>query len=496
MASFRKSLGINFAASSGATIVQFIVSLIVARILTPAEIGVYSIAMVLVAVAHVFREFGVGSYLQRVDRLSLNVVRSAMAVAYLLAFSTSSAIFLGSDWVAAWFGYAEIGAVMRVLALSFLLIPFSSVALALLLREYDAARIAVGTIVGTAAYTVTCLSLALGGYGALSLAWASLANVLATGLVYIWARPLHMSYLPRFREVGEIVKFGTGALVTNLIKAGNDAVPDLVLGKIGSARQVGLVSRANSTVHMFLYIAGSALTFGSQTYLSKAYHAGQSLEPMLHRAISLVTGIGWPMLIVTAIAARDVIVTLYGSQWVAATPVVLPLAIMAAIELTFHYKIPAFNAIGRPALAFIPLMVTALLRVALGIALYTGDLVSFGWALMLATAATAPVWLWLQRRYLGCGVRAFAKMLLPSALVTLACGCAALGVEALVDAAGVGVPILRLTALGLTSACVWLISLKLTKHPLFDELLLIARKMSLSSKRDDTTSTVDAGNLP
>ena len=93
-------------------------------------------------------------------------------------------------------------------------------------------------------------------------------------------------------------------------------------------------------------------------------------------------------------------------------------------------------------------------------------------------------------------MRAFAKMLLPSALVTLACGCAALGVMALVDAARVEVPILHLTALGLTSACVWLISLKLTKHPLFDELFLIARAMSLGSKRNDTTSTADAGNLP
>ena len=82
MASFRKSLAINFASSSGATLVMFVVSIIVARILTPAEIGIYSIAIVLVNVAHVFREFGVSSYLQRAENLTPDKVRSAMGVAY------------------------------------------------------------------------------------------------------------------------------------------------------------------------------------------------------------------------------------------------------------------------------------------------------------------------------------------------------------------------------------------------------------------------------
>lgn len=477
MASFRKSLAVNFLSSSGATVVQFIVSLIVARILSPAEIGIYSIAIVLVNVAHVFRDFGVSTYLQREDALDRAKVRSALAVAYAIAWAIAASVYLASSWVAGWFGYPEIREVMQILAISFVFLPFSSVALALLMREFDANRIAIGTFTGTAAYTVTCLELALSGYGASSLAWANLANVLATGMTYLWLRPQHMAYLPRFRDLGGVLRFGSGALVSNLIKAGNDALPDLILGKIGTARQVGLVSRANSTVHMFTYIAGSAMTFGSQTYLAKAHHANEPLEPLLHRAIVLVTGFGWPVLAVTAVAAPEVIVGLYGPTWIEAAPAVLPLALMAAIELMFHYKTIAFNAIGRPYLASIPLLVTAGARIAFAVALFSGSIVSFGWALMLATLVTAPVWLMLQQKYLGCGTGAFLRALLPNALLALVAGITAwLGLE-ISDQLGVSSPMLRLLVLAVPVGIVWLAMLRLLRHPLHDELQIVLKNV-------------------
>jgi O-antigen/teichoic acid export membrane protein len=52
MPSLRKSLSITFLASNGATAVNFLVTIVLARLLTPAEIGIFSIAYVLVSVAH------------------------------------------------------------------------------------------------------------------------------------------------------------------------------------------------------------------------------------------------------------------------------------------------------------------------------------------------------------------------------------------------------------------------------------------------------------
>jgi O-antigen/teichoic acid export membrane protein len=477
MASFRKSLALNFASSSGATAIQFLVTLVIARILSPAEVGIYSIAVVLVNIAHVFRDFGVSTYLQREDVLTEGKVRSAIGVAYAIAGAIAVTLLICSSRTALYFGHAEIRPVMQILAVTFLFIPFSSVALALLLRDFDARGIALGTLWGTLAHTATSLALALAGFGATSLAWANLANVVATGLCYLWLRPANMYYLPRLGDVGGIVRFGSGALFANLVKSINDALPDLVLGKLGSARQVGLVSRANSTVHLFLYIAGSAMNFGSQTYLARAHHDQRPLEPILYRAIALVTAIGWPMLAVTAVAADEVIVGLYGKTWLSAAPAVVPLALMTAIELVFHYKVAAFNAIGRPYLASIPQIVTVVARVALAVVLFSGTIASFGWALMLATLATAPVWLVLQRQYLGCRIGALARHLSPSAILALVTGALTWLGLALADALEIASPIMRLLLLAAPVSLAWLGLLRMFSHPLHAELQLILRNL-------------------
>lgn len=54
MKSLHRPLVINFFSSTGMTIVNFIVSVILARLLSPGEIGVYSITIVFVNIAHIF----------------------------------------------------------------------------------------------------------------------------------------------------------------------------------------------------------------------------------------------------------------------------------------------------------------------------------------------------------------------------------------------------------------------------------------------------------
>ena len=65
MIHLRRSLFITFFSTNAMTVVQFGVTLVLARLLTPAEVGIFSITSVVIGLAAVFRDFGVSSYLQR-----------------------------------------------------------------------------------------------------------------------------------------------------------------------------------------------------------------------------------------------------------------------------------------------------------------------------------------------------------------------------------------------------------------------------------------------
>lgn len=482
MASFRRGFVINFASSSAATVVQFVVSLILARILTPSEIGVFSITVVFVNVAHVFRDFGVASYITREKELTPEKIRSAIGVLYTSTWTIALSIYLSSGWISRYFGYPEIEEVTKVLALGFVLIPFSSLMLSLMLREFEADKVAWVTLAGTSAYTVTCLSLAFLGFGTMSLAWANFANILACALAYLPFRPQGLPWLPSFTGWGKVIRFGSGTILTNLANTLNNSIPDLLLGKMGTSHQVGLFSRANSTVNIFTYVAGSAVNFGSLSYISKAHHDNRPLGPLLGRAAALLTGIGWPALIGTVVFAEEIVRLLYGSTWLDSVSAIAPLAWAAALAMPFNYSRAALTAIGAPYLAALPLLLSVGARVLLALLFFDGTLATFAWIMLGGSLLTLPVHLLLQSRYMRFHSIALLKALWPSMLIAGSCLLSCWGIKAVLGEY-LSSAFLLLVAVP-SVASIWYGTLVLTAHPLHLEIRTLLTAATLRLRKN------------
>jgi len=472
MADLRRSLVINFFSNTGAVVLQFVVSLFLARMLSPSEIGVYSMTVVFVNLAHVFRDFGVGAYLQREEQLTPDKIRSALGVVIATSWVIATGMFLLSTSVGRWFNEPEIVPVMRVLAVGFLLIPFGSVIGALMAREFDAEKQAIVIAAGTISFCIACLALAKLGFGTMSLAYANLVNIIATTIAYIILRPNKMPLLPSLRRWGSVAHFGLGSLVSGCAVALNNAIPDILLGKLGSARHVGLLSRANSTAAIFSSIAGSTVSYGAVSYLAQSHHRGDSLVPTLSRATGLLTGIGWPALAMTCLLGHEIVLALYGPAWVECVPAITPLALASMVMMMFNYIPPAVTAIGRPYLSAVPILVMLLARIAFGTWLFDGGLSGFAWALFLATVACTPVILMQQRHYFNFTVGALLRAVAPSALVTLGTVAAGAVLNYLVP---VSLPALaRLLLMLPILAAAWYGMLRLTRHALLDEVHRLA----------------------
>jgi O-antigen/teichoic acid export membrane protein len=472
MANLRRSLVINFFATSGAKVLQFIVSILLSRILSPSEIGIYSMTIVFVNFAQVFRDFGVSFYLQREPDLDNEKIRSATGVVFTTSWLIAAILFGASGWLGTWFKEPGIVPVMRVLAIGFVFIPFGTVTNALLTRNYAAEKQAIVHAVGTISFCASTLILGELGFGAMSMAYGNLINILACGIACIPLRPKGMPWLPGFRHWKSVAHFGVGSLVTNCASTLNNSIPDILLGKLGTARHVGLFSRANSTVSIFSYVVGSTMNYGAVPYMAQTWHRGESLAPILARSTLLLTGIGWSALALTAVLGNDIVTALYGAKWVECVPAILPLVLAAFITLAFNYAPMAVTAIGRPYLSAFPVVVTLATRIGFGVLLFDGSLRGFAWALFLATIASAPVTLYQQSRYFGFTATMMFRTLLPSAVVALGTGACAWLLATLLPAA---LPALaRLLVMALPLAIVWYLLLRATRHELVGEVHRLA----------------------
>jgi len=472
MANLRRSLIINFFSSSGATMLKFLVSILLARILSPSEIGIYSMTAVFVNFAGVFRDFGVSGYLQREPNLTPDKMRSASGVVLTTSWLIAVVLYLASGALGAWFDEPGIVPVMQVLALGFVFIPFGSVTNALLAREFAAEKQAWVSAAGTISFCVSCLVLANLGFGSMSLAWANLINILVCMFALMPMRPRNVPWLPSFSHWRSVANYGAGSLLTNMTVAVNNAIPDILLGKLGSAAQVGLLSRANSTVQIFIHVAGSTMNYGAISYMSQVYHRGEPLAPVITRATVLLTGIGWAALGLTAVLGHDIVLALYGPTWLEAVPAILPLTLAAAAVMTFNYNSSAMAAIGRPYLSSVPVLGMLLARIALGVLLYDGSLAGFAWALCLATVLSLPLRIMLQKRYFAMRLRSLLRALVPSAVVTLGSVGAGMLLAMLLPATLA--PMVRLLVMAPILAVTWYLLLRLTRHELVGEVHRLA----------------------
>jgi len=468
MANLRRSLVINFFASTGLTVVQFVVSLFLARLLSPEEIGVYSMTIVFVNIAHIFQDFGVGSYLQREKELTQEKLRTASGVLFTTTWLIAAAMYAGSGWFGLWFNEPRMTPVMQVLALGFAFIPFGSITSSLLAREFAAGKQAMVTVASSAASAVTCIGLAMMGYGAMSMAWASLANILACNLMYIRYRPGDLPWLPSLKHWRDVVHFGISSLLTNCLGSINNSLPDILLGKLGNAHLVGLFSRANSTVTIFFHIAGSTANYGSVSYLAQAHHRGESIGGLLSKATALLTGIAWPALGWTYIFGTEIISLLYGEKWLPSVPVMDGLLVACAVGTIFNYYPAAMTAIGKPYLAALPTAVTLVSRIAFAFALFDGSIRSFSWVICAATMLVTPVLIIQQQMYLQYRFSTILSVLRPSALVAVICMAGAALLKAALPTSWT--PLSVLLAMALPLCGLWLLALRITRHPLLVEL--------------------------
>lgn len=475
MSRLRLSLVITFLSSNGATAVNFLVTIVLARLLSPAEIGIYSITAVLTAIAHIFRDFGVGSYLQREKELTPEKVRAAIGVLLTSSWAIALTLFIASPYAAAYYRQPGIESIMQVLALGFVFIPFGSVTHALLTREFRAKEQAMVNIAGTAAFASSSIILASLGYSYMSMAWANLINIVVTVIAYIPFRPKHAPWLPSFRGWRKVMNFGTGAILGNSVGAINNALPDMVLGKLGGAHDVGIMSRAMSTTNIFIQVAGPTVHYAVLPYLAQRHHAGESLRDPLSRAVSYLTVCAWPAIFVTAVFAHEIVLFLYGAKWLEAVPIIQIVCITVALGIPFNFNVAALMAIGRPYLAIMPGGFLILLRLAAIALFYNGTLASFAYALLAASLMTCPVQLWLQRRYFDFHLPSFLASLGKSFAIALSCTIIGAGIQWAFPA-GTSV-VIELAVLAVVLIPIWVFLIVRLKHPMRHELTLFAKRV-------------------
>lgn len=476
IANLRRVLFITFLSTNAATVVQFLVTLVLARLLTPSEVGIFSITVVFINIIAVFRDFGVSSYLQREPDLSPQKIRAALGLLITSSWTLAAMLYAISGLIAAYYAQPGIQKVLHVLTISYMLVPFASYFHSLLARDLQAGKQAIVNAVSTFGYAAVCLTLAYLGYSYMALAWANVGNLVITIITFLFLIPQGTPLTPSFREWKGPVRHGGGAILGNLLNKIHSSLPDLLLGKLSGPYDVGLFSRANGLVGIFSQIASPTIAYSSVPFIAKNHHAGIPLEPILSKATSYLTVASWPFFLMTAVYAEQIIHVLYGKQWVAAAPIAMFLCLQAAAAIGYSLSQPALMAIGKPYMSAISAIVGLVFRLGIILLFNAKDVISFAAAICVADILTLVVPAMLMHKYLGFTSKKAIQAYGRSLMVTLPCLLVLLACKWLLPTAWPSIATLAVA--GSALAATWICAVFFFGHPIKSEIELLTNRFS------------------
>lgn len=467
--SVRRSLAFSLAESYLGVALQLISTLIIARLLTPAENGIFAVAAVLSALASALRDFGVGEYLIQEKDLTATKIRAALAANIVVSWLMASLLFLSSSAVAEFYAQPGVGEVVRIQAISFLLIPFGAVTMAYFRRQLDYRPVFFASIFANVTSFVVAIAGVLAGFSYLSLAWSTVAGVIVTVGISIFLRPKDFPAWPSFRGVREVVQFGKHATGIYLFSQIGKNAPQAVIGRVLDMASVAFFSRANGLMEIFNRLLMRSVMQVCLPYFSLAAREQQGTNVAYVKATSLLTGIGWPFFVFVAVVAHATVRLLYGPQWTESVPLAQILCVAAVLELPHFLASEVMISVGRIDQSSRLQVSMQGMRLLSLLLIFPFGVTGVCWGLVASTLGGAVI----SQRYLykiiGLRVSDMFRACLPSAIVT---GLSVIPISLLaffVEQTEANYVFMFFGG-ALATLAAWLIALRIAGHPFWPEV--------------------------
>ena len=467
--STRQTLVFSFLDRYSGLVIHTVSAMVIARLLTPAETGVYSVVMVLLGFVAVFRDFGAGQYLVQHRDASPHVLRATWTMQFGLGLLFAVAVLAGARPLARFYDDPRMAQIMYVLALNFLATPFLAFPNALLVRAMEFRTIALIRFVGGLGHASVAIGLAFSGHGPVSLAWANLGTTLIGITLTALLTKLPLWQRPTTRRLGEVLGFGGGMTVSSLLNTARTGAPELLLSKLQGLAEAGLLSRAQGLVAMFSQLVLDAVGSVALPYFSREVRAGNDLGKPFIYASEMVLGIGWAFFGVLALLAFPIVRLLYGLQWDESVLPVRWLALAVALSLPGASCFAPMLAVGALRDVVRASAVTAMVSIAAAAVGARYGVVAVAQLQVPVGAVTGAYWLWLTQRRIGMPWRDLAVSAGRSAAVAAGAMAAPLGAVLLLGWRPAGNPFVMLSCLPVAGLMLALAACA-TRHALWIEI--------------------------
>ncbi len=337
----------TFAQQFGNQVVGFVISIILARILLPAEFGLIAMIAVFVAVGNGLLDSGLSKSIMRdteADKTDFSTVFLFNMLAGTIVYFT---VYLSAPFIAAFYEQQVLTGVLRVYCLTFFFTAATSVHIAVFTRDMNFKIQTLMAIPSAIIGGAIGITLALYGFGVWSLVYSSLFNAFFSFIIIWkssdWYPSLQFDRHRFVKHWNYGYKLGLADLLSRIF----NNLYLVVIGKFFSAALLGFYTRAESTKQLQISNIERALNKVSFPLFVKIKDDSTRLKSVFRKLLKMVLYIVSPALLISAALAEPLFRFLFTEKWLPAAPYFQVLC-LGGLFLPLHsYNLSLLNIYGR-----------------------------------------------------------------------------------------------------------------------------------------------------
>jgi O-antigen/teichoic acid export membrane protein len=324
-------------------VVTVLTTLVLARLLAPADFGLFAMATLGMELLSVFSGLWLGAAL--IVRPDMDRRAEGTVLALLVGAGVALALILGglSPLLAAFFGEPRLTGIVLVLAAVLLVSGVNWFYETLLQRELAFRRRFVCQIARTIVFSGVALGLGASGAGVWSLVVAYLAGYVANAAALLMLTPYRVRPAFDRAEARRVIETGRGFLSQDLAVFLGQNADYLAVGRILGPAQLGFYAMAFRQAELPHYAIAEPVGKVTFPAFAQMHHRGEEVRPAFLDTLRLMALVTFPFGVILSAAAVPFAVALFGASW---KPMAAPLALLGVWALLRPLQVTVGNLLN------------------------------------------------------------------------------------------------------------------------------------------------------
>ena len=331
----------------GAAAISLVVQIVMARLLAPEQFGMLAIMLVFVNVGNVIVQSGLNTAVIQAPEVTERDFSTVFWMSLALSVLLYAVVFFCAPAIAAFYAMPGVVGPLRALVLVLIVNAYNSIQEAIISRKMEFQKTFRATVAAGLVSGAVGIAAAVAGAGIWALVIQQLLYQIAKCVVLAAQVPWKPQPVFDFSRALLLFRFGWKLLVSGLLDQGYQSLSDLIIGKVFTSSDLGLVSQGKKYPQALGTVLDGAIQPVMLSAVAKVQDDRGQVKRLARRALKTSTFLIVPAMTMFAVVAEPLVRLLLGEQWLPCVRFVQMYCFIYALLPIHTTNLQVLNGVGR-----------------------------------------------------------------------------------------------------------------------------------------------------